>query len=235
MRSSVSDKRLTEAELDRLDGLLERCSGGRAMNLEQVDGFLAALVCGPRMVMPSEYLPVVLGGELDDVCQFFSVDEANEILGLLMLQWNAIVGALSRDEFHEPFFFADEHGFVAGNDWALGFMQGVNMRRDDWDELMDFDTSPGYLFPMFWLCHEHDPDPELRPPTLAPEKREELVPMMAAYLLQIYRYFKPRRLADAEEARPRPARRAAKVGRNDPCPCGSGKKYKRCDCGLKVQ
>jgi preprotein translocase subunit SecA len=25
-------------------------------------------------------------------------------------------------------------------------------------------------------------------------------------------------------------RTAEKVGRNDPCPCGSGKKYKRC-CG----
>lgn len=25
-------------------------------------------------------------------------------------------------------------------------------------------------------------------------------------------------------------RGAAKIGRNDPCPCGSGKKYKRC-CG----
>jgi preprotein translocase subunit SecA len=27
-------------------------------------------------------------------------------------------------------------------------------------------------------------------------------------------------------------RTSVKVGRNDPCPCGSGKKYKRC-CGLK--
>jgi len=27
---------------------------------------------------------------------------------------------------------------------------------------------------------------------------------------------------------PRPASAAAKVGRNDPCPCGSGSKYKRC-------
>jgi preprotein translocase subunit SecA len=34
--------------------------------------------------------------------------------------------------------------------------------------------------------------------------------------------------APAKEA-PEPARRAAgKVGRNDPCPCGSGKKYKKC-------
>jgi uncharacterized protein len=28
-----------------------------------------------------------------------------------------------------------------------------------------------------------------------------------------------------------PAPTVAKVGRNDPCPCGSGKKYKKC-CGL---
>src|SRR5262249_8090252 len=36
-------------------------------------------------------------------------------------------------------------------------------------------------------------------------------------------------------ARPKPAPRTAtgeKVGRNDPCPCGSGKKYKKC-CYLK--
>lgn len=31
-------------------------------------------------------------------------------------------------------------------------------------------------------------------------------------------------------ARATPAARGAKVGRNEPCPCGSGKKYKRC-CG----
>ena len=31
--------------------------------------------------------------------------------------------------------------------------------------------------------------------------------------------------------RPEPVRRdAPKVGRNDPCPCGSGKKFKKC-CG----
>lgn len=32
------------------------------------------------------------------------------------------------------------------------------------------------------------------------------------------------------EERKRPVRREAKIGRNDPCPCGSGKKYKKC-CG----
>ncbi len=31
-------------------------------------------------------------------------------------------------------------------------------------------------------------------------------------------------------SKPQPAKRKAKIGRNQPCPCGSGKKYKRC-CG----
>ena len=33
-----------------------------------------------------------------------------------------------------------------------------------------------------------------------------------------------------EEVKRRPVKKAQKVGRNDPCPCGSGKKYKQC-CG----
>jgi preprotein translocase subunit SecA len=33
---------------------------------------------------------------------------------------------------------------------------------------------------------------------------------------------------EAMDARPEPVRAEPKVGRNDPCPCGSGKKYKHC-------
>jgi len=32
------------------------------------------------------------------------------------------------------------------------------------------------------------------------------------------------------QAKAKPVRTGPKVGRNDPCPCGSGKKYKSC-CG----
>jgi uncharacterized protein len=34
------------------------------MNLEQLDGFFAALICGPVNVPPSEYLPVILGDDM---------------------------------------------------------------------------------------------------------------------------------------------------------------------------
>ena len=36
--------------------------------------------------------------------------------------------------------------------------------------------------------------------------------------------------ASAEKAKPKVNSAKDKVGRNDPCPCGSGKKYKQC-CG----
>lgn len=37
--------------------------------------------------------------------------------------------------------------------------------------------------------------------------------------------------SDTEYVAPQPYIREPKIGRNDPCPCGSGKKYKKC-CGI---
>jgi preprotein translocase subunit SecA len=45
-------------------------------------------------------------------------------------------------------------------------------------------------------------------------------------------YVDPRQY-QAGEGKPEPVKKAVKVGRNDPCPCGSGKKYKHC-CGKNV-
>src|SRR5271165_2817594 len=55
---------LTDAEFDRLGSMLERVANQRSMNLEQLDGFLVALVCCPDSVPPSEYLPEILGGNI---------------------------------------------------------------------------------------------------------------------------------------------------------------------------
>ncbi|WP_153016116.1 UPF0149 family protein, partial [Pseudomonas savastanoi] len=51
---------LTEAELDRLTDFLDAI-GSPAMNIEMLDGYFAALICGPEMVPPNEYLPQILG------------------------------------------------------------------------------------------------------------------------------------------------------------------------------
>jgi uncharacterized protein len=181
--------------------------------------------------MPSEYYSEVFGGEMSDTCDFRSLDEANEILGLMMRQWNGIAGTLFNGEVYGPLLLEDEDGVALGIDWARGFMRGMGMRHDGWAQLVNDEEQGGCLIPMMMLYHEHDEDPEMRPKPISPEKREEVIVHMAAGLVSAYRYFREHRQAPMGTTfTPEPRRNAPKVGRNEPCPCGSGKKYKRC-CG----
>ena len=108
------------------------------------------------------------------------------------------------------------------------------MRHDGWTELINDEEHGGCLIPMMMLYHEHDEDPEMRPEPINPEKREEVIVHMAAGLVTAYRYFREHRQRIPSAATSTPRQRTPKVGRNDPCPCGSGKKYKRCCGGATV-
>ncbi len=60
------------------------------------------------------------------------------------------------------------------------------------------------------------------------ERREKLILGVAAGVTTIYEYFGPeRRTAELGGGR---RQAEQKIGRNDACGCGSGKKYKHC-CG----
>lgn len=80
--------------------------------------------------MPSEYYSEVFGGEISDTCDFHSVDEANEILGLMMRHWNGVAGTLFSYEVYGPLLLEDEEGVALGNDWARGFERGMAIRAD---------------------------------------------------------------------------------------------------------
>jgi uncharacterized protein len=229
MKTFAQHQPLTDAELDGLAEFLKSCKSGKGMNVEQLDGFFAALIAGPETVVPSEYYPEVFGGEMADACEFGSLDEADEILDLMMRHWNTIASALYKGEVYVPLLLED--GMAHGNDWAQGFMRGMGMRHDGWAELVNDEQHGGCLIPMMMLYHEHDEDPEMRPKPITPEKREEVIVRMAAGLVAAYRYFRENRQGHIGSTfTPEPRRNASKVGRNDLCPCGSGKKYKCC-CG----
>jgi uncharacterized protein len=232
VKTFTDNEPLTDAEFDRLGDFLEGCKTGKAMNVEELDGFFAALIVGPGTVMPSEYNRELFGGETPE---FSNLKETKEILGLLMRHWNTIAGTLLKGEPHIPLLLEDENGVAHGNDWASGFMRGMHMRHDGWAELMDDEERGGCLIPMMMLHHEHDEDPKMRPKAISPEKREEVIVHMAAGLLRAYKYFRSEREASVGTAfRDESKRSAPKVGRNDMCPCGSGKKYKKCCGGAAV-
>jgi uncharacterized protein len=90
------------------------------------------------------------------------------------------------------------------------------------------------MVPIFMLHYEHDTDPKMRPKPISPEQREDVIVHMAAGLVQAYRYFREQRQVNASAHKSEPRRTAPKVGRNEPCSCGSGKKYKRCCGGATV-
>jgi uncharacterized protein len=66
--------------------------------------------------------------------------------------------------------------------------------------------------------------------TIGAELREKLIVGAAAGVMAIYHYFEAERLLGAQlhSATGTVRRMAPRVGRNDPCPCGSGKKFKHC-------
>ena len=66
MKMFTQHEPLTDAELDRLGDFLKSCKGGKAMNVEQLEGFFAALIAGPEIVTPSEYYPEVFCGEMSE-------------------------------------------------------------------------------------------------------------------------------------------------------------------------
>jgi len=228
MTFSATDQPLTDQEFERLAGFLGSI-GPSAMNMETLDGYFAALISGPDMVIPSEYLPQIWGEDFS----FATDDQASDILGLLMRHWNTIAGellrTLSEPHVYLPVLLQDEAGVAHGNDWAQGFMLGMQVRAASWEELLKSEENGGPLVIIMLLAHEHDPDPEMRPPPIPAEKREDLLIEMAASLVRIYRYFDPHRRSLARTPLHAPRRREGpKIGRNEPCPCGSGRKYKQC-------
>jgi uncharacterized protein len=233
MFHSHQDEPLNEAECHRLASMLSQFHSEHAMNnAEEIDGFFAALICSPSMVSPSEYLPEILGGNEPE---FTSRDELQDFLGLLFRHWNSIAQVLQKGEVFMPLLLEDQDGIAHANDWARGFMRGTFMRHDNWRELLDDEEQGGALIPMLILAHEHDADEEMQPYkglVIDSERREALILGIACGVSLAYRYFSSNRRSMTEgETAYQPRRQ--KIGRNDFCPCGSGKKYKHC-CG-KIQ
>lgn len=235
VRKLLADKESGDDHYDQLSQFLDQFHHEQAMNLEMMDGFFSALHCSPEITLPSAYLSEIWGGdELSDDEAFESEQQLKIFIELVLRHWNDVLHRLRDEEVFLPILLSDETGdYFNGNDWAEGFLRGMSYHRADWSSLLN-DENEGGLVPIFALFHEHDPDPSMRPykEPVSEELREKLLVNLAAGVTRIYRYFEPQRKMVAQLAKKTGTlrREQAKVGRNDSCPCGSGKKYKKC-CG----
>lgn len=210
--------RLTDAERDWLDDFLGSDELlPEAMSLPCLDGFFTALVIGPEMVMPSEYLPEIWG-TAPGTPQFQDSEQAEFVTGLLMRHWHTIAARI--ETCHPIMPLIRRHSLAIDvSEWAEGFMCGVALREAAWRTLFRDRQGASIVGLIASLGGEPDDEDAMAPPKEVTDAAEQLPEMVAA----IAGFWQARRINP-------PPHRASKVGHNDLCPCGSGRKFKQC-CG----
>ena len=223
-RSKVKkDKTGMDAQLAALAATLSHPSiKDGAMDVSMLDGLLTSLVIGPRPVMPSEFLPWVFDiaeGKASPV--FERREDAERMFGTIMEMQNRIASALQENPPRfEPLFTLDPR--YRPDAWVNGFDVGLAFATEEWQEAH---KRHGAWFMPLTALGDFDMYDATDPVAL------DAVVMLRQSVRDLQIYF--REIAAAQHARAHTpfVRTGPKVGRNDPCPCGSGRKHKKC-CGV---
>jgi uncharacterized protein len=201
------------------------------MRPDVLQGFLAAIVSGPVTIPASTWLPYAVGADPG----WESEAQAKEALDLVMRLNNEVAVLLLEGHGVEPILYpvgTEEDAPLDYAAWCAGYLEGMELSDPPWSEFAEDEDLAALVTPFLALALEGEaPDPENPGPfdDLSDEELTEITSLARDRLPEavqdVYDYFIDRRQKLA------PVRRtAAKVGRNDPCPCGSGRKYKHC-CG----
>jgi uncharacterized protein len=236
MTSAPQSLPLSEAELNELDRFLaSEATSDETMMIDALDGYLTALALGPVDVPVEDWLPGVWGPQAADAPQFGSAAQEQRIVELIVrhaagLRWALDFDPDGLDCIVDTVSYQDKsREYLDGEMWAYGFVEGIALARDAWQPLFDDAAAMEALLPIYILGADN-PTAEQKALSNTPAKREQLTEQFAASIGALWRFWHPdhRPRADALAT---PVKRAEpKVGRNDPCPCGSGKKWKKC-CG----
>jgi uncharacterized protein len=203
------------------------------MILEELDGFIAGLLVCPELISPSEWLPVIWNEADGGQTPFADADHANFVFGLIMDHYNDVALTLMKHpERYRPLFPVDRDE-ILWEVWIEGFMAAVDLRPEVWEKFLKADehTSDAMLG-MLVLTQIVGGTKEI-PQEMADEMTQHAQDLIPGWVVTLNNW----RLANStstpavEWVSTQPSSRGQKVGRNEPCPCGSGKKYKRC-CGL---
>ncbi|MCK7499144.1 MAG: UPF0149 family protein [Comamonadaceae bacterium] len=222
---------MTESELDRLEQLLDSdLFQGEGPLLDELQAMLCAIVSGPAVVMPNEWLPAVFG----EHPAYESQAQAEEVITLVLRFYDDIAATLSEGKGISLILYpvseearnsTSRHGptpicTAARSVPRTGTKLPASM-REDLSELIE---------PFFLLTGKLKEDAQAQGErwlSAAQEQRalaharEDLPELVTA----LHQFWQVKGTPVQSYQRESP-----KVGRNDPCPCGSGRKYKQC-CG----
>lgn len=196
-----------------------------AMSTIELEGYLTGLVVIPDILAPSVWIAELRG---DEEPVFDSSQQLQAALYSVMEHYNAVIRQIdSKGAKWKPMFFASD-GAVDVEQcglWVGGFWKALMLAPEGWMVLAQDTRTQSLIEPFAAFINLDDLAGYDGPPL--PDNVDEIRRTCAEdipHVLPALRKFAQIR-ASAEHAISQPSR---KVGRNEPCPCGSGKKYKRC-------
>ena len=217
--------------------------------LISVDEYLAVLLGLPTEAQAGE-------APDEDSGSFASDEQRERFLALWNQRWNEVataleaeVDSLEDDACYHPEVMdirgvvadmpPDEQAAFAKEDlpafaqvWALGFMFAVESWPDEWTAPRDKDAAKwldGALQAIVAMTEDDTGTPEVSP--LSEEGTPSTsIARLNAFGEAIWAVYDLRELWKTLGPKVETLRKEATPGRNDPCSCGSGKKYKKC-CG----
>ena len=227
-----------DPDLDRLHELLCAISDGRdAMTVAELDGYVAALIVCPDMVTPSEWLPGIWGEEH----AFADTAGAGAAIGAVMEHYNRIARELTEapEDYAPVLEFDPDDGEILWEPWVDGFERAMRLRPDAWEEIAlsgdkEATTSLGMIVTLndfscgrLEFTEEAGNELHLMAPGLIPE-----------FVRKLNEWTKSRQMTEHATVAPPDAgfdsgdapSFGRKAGPDEPCPCGSGRTYRRC-CG----
>lgn len=216
---------LNEKELEWLDELLEKYGNEESvLDVSELDGMLTAILSGPHLVEPSVWLTAMWGGE-KHIPRWSNEREMTRFMNLAFQHMNDIAERLTDapDQF-DPLFgirTIEDEEYTIVEEWCFGYMRGVAL--DDWSAL------PDNLQADLAAIALHGQEKNFEQlEQLTPEEYEKSQATIGQAALNLHQYWLVLRTENPAALRQQPVTAAPAAGRNDPCPCGSGKKFKHC-------
>ena len=238
----------TAQEKKNLKALLSRAVGPEdAFNLEELHGFLSGIAVMPEMIKPSEWLPVAFGEEM---MEFKSSEEATAMMGHVFVVYNRLNSEYHKEKLRFPFDIRKLKGgdVTRMRDWTNGFYTALTLRHEYWslgdkddEELTEDEKEISASLAVILAVARPEHADEIFDRTKDSTDEEDndvhltasLFAMLPMAVDVITAYAGRLRKAGegGDSSMPSPSDQYPKIGRNDPCPCGSGKKFKKC-CGM---
>lgn len=180
---------LNDAEVEHLEDLLaSSVFDKQAMGLDEMQGFLAAVISGPELIAPSLWMPAVLGNP-----KYVSAEQEKEVTELVTRFYNEIAADLVAGESLGLLLERAEGAAENAYDyetWCQAYLDGVDFSATPWEEAGDVEEVNEMLFPIALLAGEIEPKvlKQIKPRDMAQlliECREDL-PLM---VIEVYQYF----------------------------------------------